>query len=408
MNQALSEAQFLLSAAAVRDRAERVLELGLQGRLDSFLINLERLPAAVDRVVASIRRFYPSLRIPFHSRWRHFETEGRDRWDEIASATTWPDTDARARAEFDLAIVSVLLDAGAGADWRYWDGRRSLGRSEGLAIASLDMFARGAFSHAKDCPFRVDADLLDRQSKEGLAEAFQVDARNQMTGIEGRVGLLQRLGSLVRREPGVFGRFDSPRPGGFFDHIKARAIDGKVSAPVVLAEVLSVFGAIWPSRLDWNGMPLGDCWRLDVIGKGGAGDLVPLHKLSQWLTYSLIEPLQRAGLTVTDLNGLTGLAEYRNGGLFLDTGVLELRDSLASDQAHRVDSPLVIEWRALTVALLDRTAVLLREKLGLDEDALPLAGVLQGGTWTAGRAIAAELRKDAAPPLRIVSDGTVF
>ena len=30
--------------------------------------------------------------------------------------------------------------------------------------------------------------------------------------------------------------------------------------------------------------------------------------------------------TVTDIDGLTGLAEYRNGGLFIDTGVIVARD----------------------------------------------------------------------------------
>ena len=58
--------------------------------------------------------------------------------------------------------------------------------------------------------------------------------------------------------------------------------------------------------------------------------LVPLHKLSQWLAYSLIEPLQTSGIGVTDIDGLTGLAEYRNGGLFVDTGVLAFRDAEAS------------------------------------------------------------------------------
>ena len=54
-----------------------------------------------------------------------------------------------------------------------------------------------------------------------------------------------------------------------------------------------------------------------------AGDgLVPLHKLSQWLAYSLIEPLIEAGFSITEIDGLTGLAEYRNGGLFIDAGVL--------------------------------------------------------------------------------------
>ena len=136
--------------------------------------------------------------------------------------------------------------------------------------------------------------------------------------------------------------------------------------------------------------------------------LVPLHKLSQWLAYSLIEPLQWAGIEVTDIDGLTGLAEYRNGGLFIDTGVLSLRDPAAAAREHTVDSELVVEWRALTVALLDRLADIMRQRLGMDRRSLPLAKILQGGTWTAGRTIAKQLRPDGGPPLKIVSDGTVF
>ncbi len=124
------------------------------------------------------------------------------------------------------------------------------------------------------------------------------------------------------------------------------------------------FGPIWPSRLTLGGVPLGDCWRHPAIVTDDATNgLVPLHKLSQWLTYSLIEPLQQAGLAVTDIDGLTGLAEYRNGGLFVDTGVLALSDPLAAAREHDVASELVVEWRALTVALLDRLALAVRAKL---------------------------------------------
>ena len=136
--------------------------------------------------------------------------------------------------------------------------------------------------------------------------------------------------------------------------------------------------------------------------------LVPFHKLSQWLTYSLIEPLERAGLTVTGIDELTGLAEYRNGGLFVDTGVLVLRDGADAARMHDVGSPLVVEWRSLTVALLDRLAEALRRRLGLDAVSLPLAKVLEAGTWTAGRAIAQARRTDGAPPIAVRSDGTVF
>ena len=68
---------------------------------------------------------------------------------------------------------------------------------------------------------------------------------------------------------------------------------------------------------------------------------MPLHKLSQWLAYSLIEPLERAGIAVTDIDGLTGLAEYRNGGLFIDTGALAFRD--AAD-ALRASTPSLRRW----------------------------------------------------------------
>jgi hypothetical protein len=68
---------------------------------------------------------------------------------------------------------------------------------------------------------------------------------------------------------------------------------------------------------------------------------------------------------------------------------------------------LVVEWRALTVALLDELAVLVRSRLGVDAERMPLACVLEGGTWAAGRALASRLRA-GLPPLSITSDGTVF
>ena len=96
------------------------------------------------------------------------------------------------------------------------------------------------------------------------------------------------------------------------------------------------------------------------------------------------------------------------GGLYVDAGVLSMRDANALTQLHSVSSDLVIEWRALTVALLDRTAARIRTTLGVSADELPLARILEGGTWRAGRAIAAEARHDGGPPLLIDSDGTVF
>src|SRR4029079_4883728 len=168
-------------------------------------------------------------------------------------------------------------------------------------------------------------------------------------------------------------------------------------------------GPVWPSRLTLGGIALGDCWKHPSLTSTDATNcLVPLHKLSQWLASSLIEPLQNAGIEVTDIDGLTGLAEYRNGGLFIDMGVLVLRDPAAAQREHSVGSELVVEWRALTVALLDRLAEIVRTRLNMNRETLPLAKILQGGTWTAGRHIANRLRADGGPPLNVVSDGPVF
>jgi len=398
----------LLNAEAVRTRAQHLLALGLEDKLPHFRIDQSRLDAAADLVLDVTLKAYPALDVPFHSRWRHFVRQGKDRWATIDNQTSWPNKAARARAAFDLAIVSVFLDAGAGPSWRYRDASgKAIGRSEGLAIASLDMFARGAFSSDAREPLRADA--LEQLRADVLGQGFQISDTNPLVGVEGRADLLRRLGNTVAANAKVFGMKDPPRPGGLFDHFVALAQDGRIEAATILSELLRHFGPIWPSRLTLAGIALGDCWRHPAMKIAGAtNELVPLHKLSQWLAYSLIEPLQDYGIIVTAIDGLTGLAEYRNGGLFVDTGVLTLRDPAEQKREHDVASTLVVEWRALTMALLDRLAARLREQLHMDANSLPLAKVLEGGTWAAGRLLAHERRSDASPPIRVVSDGTVF
>jgi Protein of unknown function (DUF1688) len=401
----------LLNAPAVRDRAQRMLAIGLDGKLPYFHVDVDRLDAAVDLVIDTTRQNYPTLVIPLHSRWRHFVVAGEDRWALIDQATNWRHPSMRARAAFDLAIVSVLLDAGAGPQWRYRisAGRESIGRSEGLAVASLDMFRRGAFSSDAENSLQVDAQGLMQLSEETLREGFQVSTSNPLVGLGGRTDLLHRLGAVVAAKPEIFGQKDRVRPGGLFDHFVALAEDRAIPAAKILSELLHHLGPVWPSRLTLGGIPLGDCWRYPSLRTADAtSGIVPLHKLSQWLAYSLIEPLQGAGISVTALNGLTGLSEYRNGGLFIDTDVLAFRNPADANIVHDVDAALVVEWRALTVALLDRLADAMRRRLGMDQESLPLGSVLQGGTWTAGRLLARKLRPDGTPPIKVASDGTVF
>ena len=410
-NPETSAALSLLNAKAVRERAHRMLAIGLDDKLPNFRIHLDRMDSVVELVLETTRKAYPSFEVPFHSRWRHFVLNNDNRWAEIAGQTKWPDPAARARAEFDLAIVSVFLDAGAGPTWRYHDPKSGLaiGRSEGLGLASLAMFESGAFSANPREPLRADADVLANLSVADLRSGLQVSDKNPLVGLEGRADLLRRLGALVASKPDVFGGLDKPRPGGLYDRLAMLAEDVSLPAPKILSELLQQLGPIWPSRLTLGGIALGDCWKHPALTTDDAtSGLIPLHKLSQWLAYSLIEPLQTAGFRVDDIDGLTGLAEYRNGGLFIDGGVLTFRNEEDARREHEVASPLVVEWRALTVALLDRVADGMRQRLRLDTTSLPLAKVLEGGTWAAGRWLARERRIDASPPVKVISDGTVF
>ena len=404
-------ARSLLSAQAVRERAHEMLAAGLRGELAHFTVDLESLGTAAHVVSELTRVSYPDGNVPFHARWRHFVLGGRDLWAERVAQTAWVSPAAKARAEFDLAITSVLLDAGAGPSWKYLDPgtEQVAARSEGLGVASLRMFEAGAFSIDPADPLRADAERLMHLKADEIADGLQSMVGNRLLAVEGRGALLASLGAAVAAKPQVFAREDGARPGGLYDYLAAQAEDGRIAAPRILQALLEHLGPIWPGRLTLGGLPLGDTWRHPAIKRKDATDgLVPIHKLSQWLAYSLIEPLQWSGIVVTDIDGLTGLAEYRNGGLFVDSGVLRLRDPEAAIHLNPVDSTLVVEWRALTVALLDEIAKLIRERRGLMIDEFPLARVLEGGTWAAGRRLAREKRADGSPPIAVVSDGTVF
>ena len=378
--------QYLRTPAAIRERAEKVLKYVEDGRSAWFALEANGLEDAVQATLAVTRERFPDpAKIPFHSRWRHFEAGGHDRWAMLAPKLAHLSKDEIARRRMDLAIVSVLLDAGAGPDWKYRepDTNENYTRSEGLGVASFHMFANGAFSRdAKADPLRVDAERLVKLTPMDIAMGFQVKAHNPMVGLEGRTELLRKLGNV-----------GLARPGALFDGIDKEG--GRVKAGSILAAVLDQLSPIWPLRY-------GDMWQHPALG------WVPFHKLSQWLSYSLVEPLEGAGFKVIELDALTGLPEYRNGGLLIDSGALRVKQSALLEKVFMVGDEPIVEWRALTVALLDRIAQHVRLHLGLDAVRLPLVKVLEGGTWFAGRKLAAERRPGGGPPISIQSDGTVF
>ncbi|AFY35560.1 URC4/urg3 family protein [Calothrix sp. PCC 7507] len=395
---------YLRSPVAIRERCGQLFALVCEGESEHFTCDLTQLERVADYVIEVMRGKYANLQIPFHSRWRHFEAGGVPRLAKLNAQLAGLTPLQKAVAKFDLAIVSVLLDAGAGDRWYYDEQETGLkfGRSEGLAVASFQLFCQGMF--ANDSLLQTNAQRLQTLTEIELTTGFQVGTENPLVGISGRLQLLQKLGKALFASPKLFGN-ENPRPGNLVNYLLGKSKNGQLPAATVLGALLEGLSDIWPGRIQIAGVNLGDVWRHPALGNDG---LVPFHKLSQWLTYSLLEPLEELGLVITDLDVLTGLPEYRNGGLCLDLGLVKAKQPEIFCSSHSVGSTVIVEWRALTVILLDRIAAVVREKLDMSIEELPLVKILQGGTWTAGRKIAAELRTNGIPPIQIDSDGTVF
>ncbi len=198
--------------------------------------------------------------------------------------------------------------------------------------------------------------------------------------------------------------------------------------PVLWNVLMTGLAPIWPpSRTAINGVSLGDAWPCSSMpqpaqspssptfspfpnttgqanGVAPWESILPFHKLTQWLTYSLMQPMQSVmKMQFAGQELLTGLPEYRNGGLFVDMGVLTLK---AEDQERGLKhyaeysartgtggvevapmfepgDDVIVEWRGVTVGFLDLLTVevnkALRNELAGNE--LSLAQVLEAGSW---------------------------
>ncbi|KAH7274547.1 hypothetical protein MRS44_000590 [Fusarium solani] len=423
-----SQAKYLLSLRAIRDRAKIVGDVAKSGKLSHFDLHEEKLDEVVDFVASVIKRdFGPDKfhTIPPHGRWQHFEvgnvpriTSIMDKWEEEGCDVT-----EKTRRLIDLFFVSVLLDAGAGDDWRYKEpgSGQVYERSEGIAVASLDMFNELAFT--TDTTPTVNGNGLKQLDTDKLAQGFQVSDSNPMLGVDSRAALLRSLGQSLLDHPDVFGA--EGRPGNLVDYLVKTAGESSELDILVLWDVLqTLLIPIWPKdRTVIGGTAIGDAWPLSTLRTGGQSDaaadnIQPFHKLTQWLTYSLMVPFQRVlGLQWINADSLTALPEYRNGGLFVDLGVLSLKKETLDRglEASGGELPLfeagddtIVEWRALTLVLIDKLYTKIQSRMG-DGVQLSMAQLLEAGTWKSGREVAAQRRpKTKSSPIIIKSDGTVF
>ncbi|KIY69937.1 DUF1688-domain-containing protein [Cylindrobasidium torrendii FP15055 ss-10] len=418
-------AAYLRTLPAVRERCGRVFELAKEGKLQYFDYHPDKEAEVADFCLGLMKRDFGDnfAAIPPHGRWRHFEA-GADRITPLLESWTGLNEKEKCKRLIDLFVVSVLLDAGAGKDWAFDDPAtgKKFGRSEGLAIASLHMFVSGFFSSKPDGPHQVDAEGLKKVTVSELSKLMQVSDSNPMVGLEGRTNLLINLSKAMSASPELFGA--DGRPGNLLDFLESQSTVTGTTRQVPFAALWHVLidglNPIWPaSRVVLGDVPLGDAWPCSVLKASATApgdEIVPFHKLTQWLTYSVIEAIVKVlKWDIVGKEDMTGLPEYRNGGLFLDLGVLSLKEgALPVDQVSKLpkaeaSDSAIVEWRAMTVVLLDRTADAIRSKLGLTVDQLSLAQVLESATWKGGREIAKAKRPaTGGPPIDLVSDGTIF
>ncbi|THU98479.1 DUF1688-domain-containing protein [Dendrothele bispora CBS 962.96] len=424
------KAAYLRTLPAIRERCGRVFELAKEGKLQYFDYHPEKEGDVTEFCLGIMTRDFGTnfTQIPPHGRWRHFDL-GRPRVEPLLSkwqSQSLSDSKESSKRLIDLFIVSVLLDAGAGKDWSYTEketgGKYS--RSEGLAIASIHMFEDGLFSSDKSQPHKADAAALSKITVESIASHMQVSESNPLVGLEGRTSLLKNLSNALLASPKLFG--EEGRPGNMLDFLESESKaspDGN-TRQVPLAALWHVLieglNPVWPAtRTKLAGVSLGDVWPCQVLKETAqeeGDDLVPFHKLTQWMTYSVVEAIkQTMKWDIVGMEDMTGLPEYRNGGLLLDIGVLTLKpdvlpiDPISGLPKAASDHPAIVEWRALTVIMLDRITSSIRAKLGLSPEQLNLAQVLESATWKGGREIAKSKRpRTGGPPMELESDGTVF
>ncbi|SCV01225.1 LAME_0G14862g1_1 [Lachancea meyersii CBS 8951] len=446
---ALDPVKYLRSIKSVRETTSQVFRYACDhDGGNHFDLELSHMSEVADFLCSIIERDYGTqyANIPPHGRWQHLNYGSQPRVETLIQQWTEAGIDKIeiARKLIDLFVLSVLVDAGAGNTWKYTvpgteDAPQSVGRSEGLAVASYYLFVDGRFSSDPKDPYKVCGAALQDLKLDEFARGFQISESNPMDGFEGRLKLIQRLGDALRSHTEIFG--PEGRPGGLVNYLKTKSkTQDEKSCIIDLEDVWNALIAgltsIWPvGRAVVNNEPLGDVWKLDTkadaVAEGRedastpAGvptDLVTFHKLTQWLCYSLLVPLEQYGyqFTIEHKDLQTGLPEYRNGGLFYDFGVLKLKpeamargQQLSKELQKTSELPTfepqdgaIVEWRCLTIGLLDYLLLIVNEKLGYQ---LALPQLIEAGSWKAGREIAAKLRpKTAGPPIELHSDGTVF
>ncbi|MBT4964349.1 MAG: DUF1688 family protein [Francisellaceae bacterium] len=391
------EVMSLYDISSIRPRARVLYDYALQDKLSFFQVNENNIEKASNLVLEVTQKNYPNLKIPYHSRWRHFEVVKNGLYKDVLSIIEQYDKKEAVKRKVELVILSALLDAGAGNSWQYNYKGTVYTRSEGLAVATLNAYLQGKLSAVND-PCGIGGKALVELTESSFCAAFQANENNPLIGVSNRVALMHAIGGelLETNHDSLF--------IAIFSDVDLES--DSISIKQLFHDLLMFLVPLLPEATKINNIAVGDVGQHDLLkDDDNPLGLIPFHKLIQWICYSLIEPFTDAGITVTDTDFLTGLPEYRNGGLFSDLNVISVKDESLLKQKWSLSSSFVVEWRALTVVLLDTIRNEISKELDLE---ISMGMLLQGGSWEAGRGLAKKLRANAQGPYLMESHGTIF
>ena len=328
-----------------------------------FHFHIDRLRVwthAAALVAVVTRRRYPDLNVPCHQPLATLRGGRRRSQGRVRSRTRRtqrrryrtrphrPDRGERPAGRRRRSRPGVLSET------RIRAALRALGGFGGRKLSRVH--ARRVFRPERDDPLRVNAEVLAATDATSLANEFRAE-RTSVDRARRSRSLLRRLGAALITQRDVFG--DRARPGALFDTLHgSTGTRGAAHAPALLEVARRAWADLAHRKRSRRRVPR-RCVASSACGRqrhdGGLGSVpqaVAVARLFAARTarmgrYRHVRPrtAHRA-------------AQYRNGGLLLDTGVLQFLDVADSRRTWGVGDEIIVEWRALTVTLLDELAPL--------------------------------------------------
>lgn len=343
----------------VRERAWMLLAAVERGESEHFNLSPESVSTVALALASAIRETTPDLRPPLATLWPRLQRDHPAAVERLAASVAGLDGQGRARAGADMALLALVIapdgvEPGLGALAQFFAAGGTTTRpADGPALNAPGLRRLLAGDTAVALPDELRPVLQDpatRQRLETLATGLEQDA--ETFGADGRFGtLLDRIAGPARS--------DGLTAQGMLDRL------GPLLDPVAGSTVRiggSIAGDIWRHPLAW--------------ADDRSRELVPFHCLLQSLVLDLVEPLAEAGIKLDGLEELTVPATRRLAADILRLGLVNPRHAAVARLRHPPGSDIVVELRALSIALADRLVDRLRQELNLTVRDLPAVRIV--------------------------------